>query len=105
MLKNLKNYQISRKKKYIPKGGKKATLKAYVEANKDKEKAIRDKYVPTQEEIDEAFEESNWQNPLPALENPIDRNTPYSVLEQVTRSVYKITSDFITRAFETTSRR
>jgi hypothetical protein len=105
LAKEFEKLSDKQKEKYIPKGGKKATLKAYVEANKDKEKAIRDKYVPTQEEIDEAFEESNWQNPLPALDNPIDRNTPYSSLEQVTRSVYKITSDFITRAFETTSRR
>lgn len=88
------------KASYVPTGGVKPSLKGYIEANQSKIDAIKDSYKAKDEEIQEIFEQSDWENPVPKLESPLDKNTPYSTLDQVARTTTKILADYVKRAVD-----
>jgi hypothetical protein len=68
---------------YTPKN--KPEFDLYVKENQDKIDAVSVK----DDEIMEAFEESDWVNPIPKLSETLNTETPYSVLEQVNQWVQR----------------
>lgn len=73
----------------VSKDSKKASWTLYLQENDSELKELRAKFEPTEGEIDAAFEELDYSNPIPMLESDINSNTPYSVLEPILTEIIK----------------